>query len=108
MEDRRSHYRFAVPVPGSYSLDGRSEHPLRVVNISQGGLLAEATGPIPVPKRARVRLDLGTDTIELEAVCLRADYEPPYRTAFYFLQGDDEILDRLQVYLSKAAESDVH
>lgn len=108
MEDRRAHYRFSIPVPGTFSLDGHSQHPLKIVNISQGGLLAEATGPIPVPKRAKVRLELGTQAIELEAVCLRADYEPPYRAAFYFLQGDDETLDRLQVYLSRAADPDVH
>ena len=108
LEDRRAHYRFAVPVPGTFTLDGHSQRPLKVVNISQGGLLAEASGPIPVPRRAKVRLQLGAESIELEAVCLRADYEPPYRAAFYFLSDGDEALDRLQVYLSKAADPDVH
>jgi len=108
LEDRRAHYRFAVPVPGTFSLDGRSERPLKVVNISQGGLLAEAPGPIAVPKRAKVRLDLGgEEPIEMEAVCLRADYDPPYRAAFYFLEVGDDTLDRLQAYLSRTAGSDV-
>jgi len=107
LEDRRAHYRFAVPVPGTFTLDGRSERPLKVVNISQGGFLAEAPGPIAVPKRAKVRLELGEESIEVEAVCLRADYDPPYRAAFYFLGAEDDTLDRLQAYLSRTAESDV-
>lgn len=106
MDERRAYFRFPVPLEGSFSLDGRVEHPLRVVNLSRGGFLGEVPAPIPSPHRARVRIPLDGNPFEAEAVCLRADYDPPYRAAFCFVGTAPEELDRLQRFLSHRAGDD--
>lgn len=106
MEERRAYFRFPVPLEGTFSLDGRVERPLQVVNISRGGLLGEVPAPIPSPRRARVRLQLDGQAFEAEVVCVRADYEPPYRAAFCFVGGEDGTLDQLQTFLSRCAGDD--
>lgn len=106
MDERRAYFRFPVPLEGTFSLDGRIDRPLQVVNISRGGLLGEVPAPIPSPHRARVRLQLDGHPFEVEVVCVRADYDPPYRAAFCFVGVDDEALDRLQSYLSNRTVTD--
>lgn len=107
MENQRGYFRFAIPLEGSYSLDGRIEHPLHVLNISPGGLLGEVSAPIPAPHRAILRLNLEDLSLEAEAMCLRAEYDPPYRVAFCFLNPGNDFVSRLQSYLFHKAHPDV-
>lgn len=107
MENKREYFRFEIPLEGSFSLDGRAEQRLQVINISPGGLLGEVSAPIPAPHRAIVRLHLDGLCLEAEAMCLRADYDPPYRAAFCFLNTDNSFVSQMQSYLFNKAHPDV-
>mgnify|MGYP001612148907 CR=1 FL=1 len=107
MANQREYFRFTIPLEGSFSLDGRAEQPLQVVNISPGGLLGEVSAPIPAPHRAVVRLRLDGLYLEAEAMCMRADYDPPYRVAFCFLNTGNDFVSQLQSYLFHKAHPDV-
>ena len=101
MDERRSHVRYPVSVPGRCSQPGQSEVSIQVLNLSAASLLARSPQPFLQLKAAHLKVELEEGLVECEAVCVRSTTAPPWEGAFLFTEVAPEAAERLESFLER-------
>lgn len=112
--ERRSYPRFSVDLPVEYSFqDSSINHPARIGNISEGGLLVYFPEKIDIGKKLKMRLffSLGPTLNSIEMLTevvwndihLEDDWKD-YRSGVKFIDISEENLNKLKNFLKSLSD----